>query len=98
MCSVSTYFFFFYFLFLNICETYLKNRYHHDIESYKIQKPLFVDGIDKVKDAFSSLIGNHQQAAEVAGGVNIVSDGIKPILDDFSLNNNVEATQITGTQ
>jgi hypothetical protein len=37
---------------------------------------MIIEGIDKVKDVFSSYLGNQQQAAEVAGGVNIVSDGL----------------------
>lgn len=86
MCSVS-----FFFFFWCTSGTYTFYRYHHDIESYKINKPLYVEGIDKVKDALNSFIGNRQQAAEVAGGVNIVSDGVE-LVDESASNDIAEAT------
>jgi hypothetical protein len=43
---------------------------------------MIIEGIGKVKDAFSSYLGNQQAAAEVAGGVNIVSDGIPLVVDE----------------
>lgn len=74
-------------------------RYHHDIESYKLKKPIIVEGFSKVKDAVTSFMGNHEQAAEVAGGVNIVSDGMNvPLVDEYASNNIAEEALITGTQ
>ena len=55
-----------------ICTTI---RFHHDIESYKIPKPLILEGIGKVKDAVSSYLSNHQ-GPEAVEGVNLVSDAI----------------------
>lgn len=70
-------------------------RFHHDIESYNVKKPLIIEGFDKVKDAVSSFMGNHEQAAEVAGGVNIVSDGSSlPLMS----NDNQDDSPITATQ
>lgn len=75
------------------------SRYHHDIESYKLKKPIIIEGLDKVKDAVTSFMGNHEQAAEVAGGVNIVSDGMDvPLAEDYMSNNIAKEALITGTQ
>lgn len=75
------------------------DRYHHDIASYNIPKPMIIEGLGKVKDALSSFMGN-QQAAEVAGGVNIVSDGIQLPLADESAQQNLitTATQLLQEQ
>jgi hypothetical protein len=112
LCSVSSSALFFFFLvyqfilcyFLGSCKSHLSSlfflcRYHHDIESYNIKKPLIIEGFGKVKDAVSSFMGNHEQAAEVAGGVNIVSDGIIPLVDESASNDiNEEAPITTATQ
>lgn len=63
-------------------------RFHHDIESYNLPKPLYLEGFGKVKDVVNSYWGQ-EQAAEVADNVNIVSDGIKKDL----LGNDVTSTE-----
>ncbi|KAG2195696.1 hypothetical protein INT47_012917 [Mucor saturninus] len=73
-------------------------QYHHDIESYKVKKPLVIEGFSKVKDAVSSFMGNHEQQAEVIGGVNIVSDAADlPLVVEEAMQN-TEEEAMTGTQ
>lgn len=68
-------------------------QFHHDIDSYNIKKPLIIEGFDKVKDAVSSFMGNHEQAAKAVKGVNIISDG-----NEIPLASNDIPEAITGTQ
>lgn len=70
------------------------NRYHHDIESYNIPKPLIIEGFGKVKDAVSSYLGG-AAAPEVIDGVNIVSDGNNlPLVDKSAEDVLITATQL----
>jgi hypothetical protein len=70
-------------------------RYHHDIESYNIKKPLIIEGIDKMKSVVSSYWANYP--AEVAGVVNIVSDAIN--VPNNQQSENIEQVDFTtGTQ
>lgn len=69
------------------------SRYHHDIESYHIPKPLIIEGFGKVKDAVSSYLGG-AAAPEVIDGVNIVSDGSNlPLVDESAQDAPITATQ-----
>lgn len=94
LCSVS----FFFKVFICVPHTYssildMYCRYHHDIESYHIPKPLIIEGFGKVKDAVSSYLGG-AAAPEVIDGVNIVSDGSNlPLVDESAQDVPISATQ-----
>lgn len=50
-----------------------------------------------MKDAVSSFMGNHEQAAKAVKGVNIVSDGNNEMIP-LASSNDIPAEAITGTQ
>ncbi|KAI9260776.1 hypothetical protein BY458DRAFT_491669 [Sporodiniella umbellata] len=65
-------------------------QFHHDIESYQVPKPFYMEGLDKAKNAVSSYLARdplEANRAKVAGVVNIVSDGLGQGPSDTILNN-----------